>query len=111
MGISRTVASASARSITSRARSISTGVNAWFAAGLGSFLLAHLLFVGAFLQGLSRFPIPGPVWLIVPYGVGLLWLLLPRAGPLKIPVVIYCAVITAMVVTAATRPMRCSRPR
>ena len=76
--------------------------NAWFGAGLGSFLLAHLAFVGAFVRGISV-AIPAWAWLVVPYGAVLLVVLLPRAGPLKIPVVVYCSVIGAMVLTAAAR--------
>lgn len=75
----------------------------WFAAGLGSFLLAHLAFIGAFVQGLGPLVIPFWAWLVVPYGAALLALLLPRAGPLKLPVLAYCAVIGAMVVVACTR--------
>lgn len=77
--------------------------HAWFAAGLGSFLLAHLLFVGAFIRGLHPIAVPAYAWLVVPYGAALLWFLLPRAGPLKIPVMIYCAAIGAMVLAAAAR--------
>ena len=77
--------------------------NAWFAAGLGSFLVAHLLFVAAFVQGVHPITIPLYAFAVVPYGAALLWFLLPRTGPLKLPVIIYCAVIGLMVVTAAAR--------
>lgn len=75
----------------------------WFAAGLGSFLLAHLAFIGAFAHGLAPLSIPWWAWLVAPCGAALLALLLPRAGALKLPVVVYCVVIGAMVVTASTR--------
>ncbi|HZP13118.1 MAG TPA: lysoplasmalogenase [Nevskiaceae bacterium] len=75
----------------------------WFIGGLSSFLLAHLLFVGAFVQGLPAFAVPWPAWLVIPYGAVLLTYLLPRAGSLKIPVLIYCAAIFAMVICAAAR--------
>jgi uncharacterized membrane protein YhhN len=75
----------------------------WFIGGLSSFLLAHLLFVGAFVQGLPAFAVPWPAWLVIPYGAALLSYLLPRAGALKVPVLIYCAAIFAMVITAAAR--------
>jgi alkenylglycerophosphocholine/alkenylglycerophosphoethanolamine hydrolase len=47
--------------------------------------------------------VPLYAWLVVPYGATLLWFLLPHAGPLKAPVVVYCLVIAAMVLTAAAR--------
>jgi len=74
-----------------------------FIAGLGSFLLAHVAFVCAFAQGLGS---PGlPAWLavVVFYALGLLFVLLPRAGALKVPVLIYCLVLAAMVFAAAAR--------
>lgn len=75
----------------------------WFIGGLSSFLLAHLLFVGAFVQGLPAFAVPWPAWLVIPYGAVLLTYLLPRAGSLKVPVLVYCAAIFAMVIAAAAR--------
>lgn len=75
----------------------------WFIGGLSSFLLAHLLFVGAFVQGLPAFAVPWPAWLVIPYGAALLTYLLPRAGSLKVPVLVYCAAIFAMVIAAAAR--------
>jgi uncharacterized membrane protein YhhN len=75
----------------------------WFVGGLSSFLVAHLLFVGAFLQGLPAIAVPWPAWLVIPYGAVLLAYLLPRAGALKIPVLVYCAAIFAMVLSAAAR--------
>jgi alkenylglycerophosphocholine hydrolase len=75
----------------------------WFLGGLGSFLLAHLAFVLAFLQGV---PAPAlPAWLaaVALYAVALLAVLLPRAGPLRLPVLLYCAVLGAMVAAAAAR--------
>lgn len=75
----------------------------WFLCGLGSFLLAHLAFVAAFLSGLQS---PGPpIW---SYGV-LLWafamfsVLWPRAGRLKIPVLVYGLTLAVMVLAAAAR--------
>jgi uncharacterized membrane protein YhhN len=77
--------------------------NRWFIGGLSSFLVAHLLFVVAFVQGLPAFAVPGPAWLVIPYGAALLAFVLPRAGSLKLPVLIYCAAIFAMVICAAAR--------
>ena len=73
-----------------------------FIGGLVSFLVAHLLFVAAFLQGVPL-QVPFYAWLVIPYAAVLLWFLLPRAGSLKLPVLVYCAVLGAMVVTAAAR--------
>lgn len=75
----------------------------WFVGGLSSFLVAHVLFVGAFVQGLPAFAVPWPAWLVIPYGAALLTYLLPRAGSLKGPVLVYCAAIFAMVIAAAAR--------
>lgn len=75
----------------------------WFAAGLGSFLVAHLFFILAFAGGLA----PGwpPAWtaLLVLYGLGLGAWLLPRAGALRVPVALYCLVLLGMALSAALR--------
>ncbi|MDR3419542.1 MAG: lysoplasmalogenase [Nevskia sp.] len=75
----------------------------WFAAGLASFLLAHLLFVAAFLKGVA--PAVPPAWTLLPvaYGLGLCGWLLPRAGSLRIPVALYCLVLLGMALAAALR--------
>jgi alkenylglycerophosphocholine hydrolase len=75
----------------------------WFAAGLGSFLVAHLFFILAFAGGLA----PGwpPAWtaLLALYGLALGAWLLPRAGALRIPVAVYCLVLLGMALSAALR--------
>jgi uncharacterized membrane protein YhhN len=75
----------------------------WFAGGLGSFLLAHVGFIVAFLKGVA----PGlPPWWTVPvvlYGLGLASWLLPRAGKLRIPVALYCLILLGMALAAALR--------
>lgn len=75
----------------------------WFAAGLGSFLVAHLFFILAFVGGLA----PGwpPAWttLLLLYGLALGAWLLPRAGALRIPVAVYCLVLLGMALGAALR--------
>lgn len=76
---------------------------AWFLAGLGSFLLAHGAFALAFLQGIAAPDPPGWLAAIVFYAGGLLFVLLPRAGVLKLPVLVYCLALAAMVFTAAAR--------
>jgi alkenylglycerophosphocholine/alkenylglycerophosphoethanolamine hydrolase len=74
-----------------------------FIAGLVSFLLAHLAFVWAFAQGLRAPELPGWLAIVVFYAVGLLLVLLPRAGAHKLPVLAYCLVLAAMVFAAAAR--------
>jgi uncharacterized membrane protein YhhN len=77
--------------------------NAWFAGGLGSFLLAHVGFIAAFLKGVPL-AMP-PAWTAAPvaYGLGLSAWLLPRAGSLKPAVALYCLVLLGMALTAALR--------
>lgn len=82
----------------------------WFVGGLSSFLLAHLLFIAAFLQGLPAFHVPLYAYLTLPYGAALLWFLLPRAGDLKAPVIVYCLVILAMLFCAAARDAALGTP-
>ena len=75
----------------------------WFIGGLGSFLLAHGAFAAAFLQGVAAPDPPGWLAAVVFYAGGLLFVLLPRAGALKLPVLVYCLALAAMVFTAAAR--------
>lgn len=77
--------------------------NAWFVGGLGSFLLAHGAFAAAFLQGVGAPDPPGWLAAVVFYAGGMLFVLLPRAGALKVPVLLYCLALAAMVFTAAAR--------
>lgn len=75
----------------------------WFSAGLGSFLLAHVGFIVAFLKGVTlTLPL---AWTLLPllYGLGLCAWLLPRAGSLRIPVALYCLVLLGMTLAAALR--------
>lgn len=77
--------------------------NAWFLGGLGSFLLAHFLFVFAYAQGLTAYSVPLWCWLSVVYGLGFFAWLLPKTGPLKLPVLVYGLVLMAMALTASAR--------
>lgn len=77
--------------------------NRWFMGGLGSFLLAHVAFVLAFMQGLRAISLPYWLAAVAAYAIALLVILLPRAGKLKVPVVLYCAVLGAMVFAATAR--------
>jgi len=74
-----------------------------FIAGLVSFLLAHVAFVLAFAQDLRAPALPGWLAAVVFYALALLFVLLPRAGKLKLPVLVYCLVLAAMVFAAAAR--------
>lgn len=77
--------------------------NAWFIGGLGSFLVAHGAFAAAFLHGIAAADPPGWLAAVVFYAGGMLFVLLPRAGALKLPVLVYCLALAAMVFTAAAR--------
>lgn len=74
-----------------------------FMGGLGSFLIAHLLFVVAFLSASPDWT--PPLWSAVfaLYGLVFFVWLLPRAGNLKIPVTIYGTALMAMAIFAAAR--------
>jgi alkenylglycerophosphocholine/alkenylglycerophosphoethanolamine hydrolase len=75
----------------------------WFLAGLISFLLAHLVFIVAFLQGLSGFVSPWWNVFIAAYGLVFAIKLIPHTGKLKLPVALYCMTIIALALVAATR--------
>ncbi len=74
-----------------------------FLPGLLSFLVAHLFYIAAFVYMAGR---QASRWLLLPfaaYGGVMLWVLLPHAGGMKIPVVIYMAVILTMAWQATNR--------
>ena len=75
----------------------------WFIGGLGSFLLAHGLFVAAFAYGV---PLSGTPWwgaLFVLYGLGFFGWLLPKTGKLMPAVIVYGIALLAMAVAAGAR--------
>jgi uncharacterized membrane protein YhhN len=83
----------------------------YFIPGLIAFLLAHLLYIFAYRQhkheptdnallGLQRVRLAFPVILA---GTGLVVVLFPVLGDLKIPVIIYATVIAIMTITALFR--------
>lgn len=76
--------------------------NRAFLLGLGSFLLAHLAFVFAFLLRMPAFE--PPLWTLLPVLLGLAVFvkLLRGAGPLLPAVAVYGAALLAMVLTAAS---------
>ena len=67
-----------------------------FVAGLFSFLIAHLLYIAAFVS-LGGFQLDGFAFLIyIAYGTVMLSLLWPGLGSLRLPVLLYMAVILVM---------------
>ncbi len=79
----------------------------FFMVGLGSFLIAQLLYVIAFFttkgQNVLFFR---KVYLVVPpvlFGVLILWLLSDGLGDMKLPVTVYTIVILTMVLAAINR--------
>ncbi|MGQ0530945.1 MAG: lysoplasmalogenase [Panacagrimonas sp.] len=73
-----------------------------FVIGLGSFLVAHGLFVWAFWSPNLHLP---PAWSLLPVAAGLgffIWLL-PQTADLRIPVTVYGLALMAMCLVAAAR--------
>lgn len=84
---------------------------AYFVPGLIAFLMAHVLYIFAYrqfsaeesdnaLNGLQRVRLAFPVILA---GSGLVVILFPVLGDLRIPVMVYAAVLAFMVITALFR--------
>jgi uncharacterized membrane protein YhhN len=75
----------------------------FFMAGLGSFLLAHLLYIRAFLMLRKGETLRVRwFWIIAVgiYGSTLLYMLLPYLGALKLPVAVYAFVLCLMLLSA-----------
>lgn len=68
-----------------------------FMAGLGSFLVAHLAYLAAFSSGVPLGTAPALAAPLVALSVPLLWLLWPRLGSLRTPVLCYTGAIVVMV--------------
>jgi uncharacterized membrane protein YhhN len=70
----------------------------FFLAGLGSFLIAHVLYVIAFAQNfeftMGRLPLIA-LWAV--FAIGMAVILYPKLGDMRIPVFLYVAVILSMV--------------
>ena len=75
-----------------------------FLAGLGAFLLGHLAYIAAFsyLVGPADWPSGAGAYAAVPIitGLGVLALLWPRLGSMRVPVIAYVLAIVTMVVAA-----------
>jgi uncharacterized membrane protein YhhN len=72
---------------------------AHFAAGLGAFLFAHVLYITLFLRGLDGRVAPLSVGYAAVYAA-MIFLLAPHVGALLVPVVIYGAVLCTMAALA-----------
>ncbi len=73
----------------------------FFIFGLASFLTTHIFYIVYFLRIRSANTSllkkqPVLIALVLAYGVGLVWLLYPHLGDLKLPVTVYAAVICTM---------------
>lgn len=73
----------------------------FFIAGLASFLVTHLLYIAYFYQIKQSGDSPAKKYpfspfIILLYAIGLVYLLYPKLGDLKIPVIVYACVISAM---------------
>ncbi len=67
-----------------------------FLGGLAAFLAAHIAYIAAFAQGA---PTWGPFYAAVPFVlvlIGVLWLLWPHTGAMRLPVALYAVVIVTM---------------
>ena len=74
----------------------------YFVIGLGLFLVAHLLYIPAFLMEWEYRPIAFIIIaLVLTVAALLVRKLLPQLGSLKIPVLLYIAVIVVMVITSS----------
>jgi uncharacterized membrane protein YhhN len=76
-----------------------------FVFGLGSFLVAHLVYISVFVRNRRRPFVLGaaqmlPAGFVLLYSVAVSAWLLPTLGPLVVPVAIYMCAITAMVLSA-----------
>jgi uncharacterized membrane protein YhhN len=81
-----------------------------FLAGLGLFLVAHLVYVAAFLVGPTRLRLPRALPVLAALGIAY-HAVAPGLGSLKGPVVAYMAAIGTMVWRAAARVGRGERAR
>jgi uncharacterized membrane protein YhhN len=80
-----------------------------FVFGLGSFLIAHLFYIRYFfgIWNQEKYPLHAvTILMIIVYLVGLIWLLSPVLGPLKIPVILYGTIISLMLFVAIQTGIR-----
>lgn len=87
----------------------------FFIAGLVCFLITHLLYIIYFLKIKSRAASllqkqPLLYIFVMLYGISLVWLLYPRLGDLKIPVMVYASVICTMLLCSLHVFLKVNRP-
>lgn len=88
----------------------------YFIFGLLSFLLSHLTYIFLFNRqekhqvAINKFRIAMGTVIIIGYFVGIVLFLLPKLGPLKIPVVFYAVVITSMLFMAFKNSLQWTNP-
>ena len=87
----------------------------FFIFGLTSFFITHACYIIYFLSIKSAAPSllkkrPIYVFLILCYGAALVWLLFPYLGELKIPVILYAAVICGMLLCSIHAYLKASAP-
>ncbi len=75
----------------------------WFTAGLVSFLVAHVFYILAFKPGPGHSISAGVFIPFIIFGLLMFRILSPSLGPMKFPVLVYIAAITAMAGLAAAR--------
>jgi uncharacterized membrane protein YhhN len=84
-----------------------------FIPGLACFLLAHVMYITAFIRVTGKSAIiPRKIYLVIPiiiYGVALVSLLYSNLDGMRIPVIIYAVVILLMVASAMNRLERVNR--
>ncbi|MBC7254892.1 MAG: lysoplasmalogenase [Chloroflexi bacterium] len=67
-----------------------------FLAGLAAFLAAHIVYIVAFVR---EAPMWGPIYTVLPFAfvlIGMLQILWPHTGTMRLPVGLYALVITTM---------------
>ncbi|MBM3292998.1 MAG: lysoplasmalogenase [Candidatus Aminicenantes bacterium] len=74
-----------------------------FVEGLAAFLLAHGFYIAAFVSTTGARLSLGTVWPFLVYAIVMMRIVLPRAGRMKGPIVVYIIVITLMAALAADR--------
>lgn len=83
----------------------------FFIAGLGAFLIGHVHYIVSYrehqwAETKNQLLTTQKIWFSLPIvvaGTGLIAMLFPTLGPLKIPVLVYAAVLMLMVMTALFR--------
>ena len=77
----------------------------FFMGGLAAFLTTHIFYIIYFIRKKGAAPsflLKQPWWafLVIVYGISLVWLLFPKLGGLTVPVVVYATVICTMLLAA-----------